>query len=67
MIDGYMNKRQILPPIKEIDLKTQKPKVTLEGKDLTIIASGYSSFLVRNTINKLKALILIPKLLMSEF
>ena len=29
-----------LAPIVEIDLKTQKPKITSQGKDLTIVASG---------------------------
>lgn len=45
-----------LPSIVEIDLKTQKPKITLEGKDLTIVASGHSSYLVRKASEKLKNL-----------
>lgn len=52
-----------LPPIKEINLKIQKPQITLEGKDLTIIASGYSSFLVRNAIAKLKSLNIYPEII----
>lgn len=36
-----------LSPIKEIDLKTQKPMISLEGKDVTIVASGHSSYLAR--------------------
>ena len=52
-----------LPPIKEINLKIQKPQITLEGKDLTIIASGYSSFLVRNASAKLKSLNIYPEII----
>ena len=52
-----------LPPIKEIDIKNQKPQITKEGKDLTIIASGYSSFLVRNVSNKLKDLNIYPEII----
>ena len=52
-----------LPPIKEISLKIQKPQITLEGKDLTIIASGYSSFLVRNASAKLKNLNIYPEII----
>ena len=52
-----------LPPIKEINLKIQKPQITLGGKDLTIIASGYSSFLVRNASAKLKNLNIYPEII----
>ena len=52
-----------LAPIKEINLKIQKPQITLEGKDLTIIASGYSSFLVRNASAKLKNLNIYPEII----
>jgi acetoin:2,6-dichlorophenolindophenol oxidoreductase subunit beta len=44
-----------LPPISEFDLKTQKPKITTEGKDITIVASGHSSYLVRQANEKLRA------------
>jgi pyruvate/2-oxoglutarate/acetoin dehydrogenase E1 component len=45
-----------LPPIIELDLKAEKPKITLKGTDLTIVASGYSSHLVREACEKLKNL-----------
>ena len=45
-----------LPPIVELDLKTQKPEISLVGTDLTILASGYSSYLARKAHEKLKIL-----------
>jgi pyruvate dehydrogenase E1 component beta subunit len=45
-----------LPPIVELDLKDQKPKISLEGTDVTIVASGHSSYLVRKASEKLKTL-----------
>ena len=36
-----------LPPIVEVDLKLQKPFITQTGSDITIVASGHSSFLAR--------------------
>ena len=52
-----------LPPIVELDLKTQKPRISSEGKDITIIASGHSSFLARNAIKKLKDLNICPEII----
>ena len=43
-----------LPKIVELDLKTQKPKITSKGKDVTIVASGYSSYLARKANEKLR-------------
>ncbi len=43
-----------LPEIVELELKDQKPKISIEGKDLTIIASGYSSYLSREAAKQLK-------------
>jgi len=43
-----------LPRILELDLKTQKPKITSKGKDVTIVASGYSSYLARQANEKLR-------------
>ncbi|MDB2698965.1 hypothetical protein N9Y77_05295 [Candidatus Pelagibacter bacterium] len=43
-----------LPRIVELDLKTQKPKITLKGKDVTIVASGHSSYLARKANEKLR-------------
>jgi len=43
-----------LPRIVELNLKTQKPKITSKGKDVTIVASGYSSYLARQANEKLR-------------
>ena len=43
-----------LNPIMELDLKTQKPKVIVEGKDVTIIATGHASFLAKQANDKLR-------------
>lgn len=48
------DQEDILPPIKEIDLTTQKPIVTSKGKDITIVASGHSSLLAREATQDLK-------------
>ena len=45
-----------LPPIVELDLKDQKPQISLEGTDVTIVASGHSSYLARKAGEKLKTL-----------
>lgn len=37
----------ILPPVRELDLSSQKPVVSIEGEDITIVASGYTSLLAR--------------------
>lgn len=34
-----------LPPVVEIDLRKEGPKCLIEGKDLTIVGSGYSALL----------------------
>ena len=39
-----------LPKIVELDLKTQKPKITSKGKDVTIVASG--SLLISSKTSK---------------
>jgi acetoin:2,6-dichlorophenolindophenol oxidoreductase subunit beta len=43
-----------LPPIVELDLTTQKPIISINGSDITIVASGHSSFLARESIEQLK-------------
>jgi len=43
-----------LLPINEIDLRAQKPVVSISGTDITIIASGHASYLAREAANKLK-------------
>ena len=52
-----------LSSIVELDLKTQKPLISSEGKDITIIASGHSSYLVRNASKKLKDLNISPEII----
>lgn len=43
-----------LPPIVEPNLLLEKPKISIKGKDITIVASGYSSLLARNAARLLK-------------
>jgi pyruvate dehydrogenase E1 component beta subunit len=52
-----------LTPVVELDLKTQKPKITSKGKDITIIASGHSSFLARLVSKKLKTINISPEII----
>ena len=52
-----------LCPIVELDLKKQKPKITLEGKDVTIISSGHSSYLVRQASEKLISRQIYPEII----
>jgi len=52
-----------LSSIVELDLKTQKPLISFEGKDVTIIASGHSSYMVRNASKKLKDLNISPEII----
>jgi pyruvate dehydrogenase E1 component beta subunit len=47
------NQESHLEPVVELDLKSQKPLVSTEGEDLTILASGHSSYLVREAVKKL--------------
>ena len=43
-----------LPPVKEINLLDQKPRVSIKGCDITIVASGHSSLLAREAALILK-------------
>ena len=43
-----------LPPVVEIDLKTQIPLVKESGNDITIVASGHASLLAREAVKQLK-------------
>lgn len=52
-----------LPRIVELDLKTQKPKITSKGKDVTIVASGQSSYLARQANEKLKNIGINPEII----
>ncbi len=42
-----------LPPIKEIDLTSQKPLINFKGNDITIVASGHASLLSRKAAQQL--------------
>jgi len=44
-----------LPPVIELDLATQKPEISLIGSDITIVASGHASLLVREASQRLKS------------
>jgi pyruvate dehydrogenase E1 component beta subunit len=44
-----------LPAIVERDLSLERPQCLLEGNDLTIVASGYSTRLALNAANELEA------------
>lgn len=52
-----------LPRIAELDLKTQKPKITSKGNDVTIVASGYSSYLARKANGKLRNINIKPEII----
>ena len=52
-----------LPRIVELDLKTQKPKITSKGKDVTIVASGHSSYLARQANEKLRNNCIHPEII----
>tara|TARA_B100000900_G_scaffold315718_1_gene274637 strand:- start:7000 stop:7989 length:990 start_codon:yes stop_codon:yes gene_type:complete len=52
-----------LPKIVEIDLKTQKPKITSKGKDVTIVASGHSSYLARQANERLRKVSIYPEII----
>lgn len=42
-----------LPPVVELDLAKEKPKVISTGKDITIVALGYSCYLAQKAAEKL--------------
>ena len=52
-----------LPNIVELDLKSQKPQISTHGKDITILASGHSSYLVRKASEKLKNINIYPEII----
>ena len=43
-----------LPPVMELDLAAQRPKISVIGSDVTIVASGHASLLVREAEKLLK-------------
>lgn len=46
--------KEILPPIQQVHLDQQKPKVLKGGSDVTIVGSGYSTYLAMQVSEKLK-------------
>lgn len=44
-----------LAPISELDLRTQGPRRTNQGDDLTLVGSGYSSLLCRKAADELRS------------
>lgn len=54
---------EVLPPITEIDLKKEKPKIRLIGQDITIIALGYSFYLATKAAERLKKHNIFPELI----
>jgi|TARA_B100000959_G_C14942917_1_gene608618 pyruvate dehydrogenase E1 component beta subunit len=52
-----------LPPIVELDLKSQKPLITQKGVDITIVASGHASLLARESSKKLVAYNFSPEVI----
>ena len=55
-----------LSKIVELDLKTQKPKITAKGNDVTVVASGYSSYLARQANVKISTANAFLKKALSE-
>jgi len=43
-----------LPPVVEVGLKSQRPRITKTGTDITIVASGHASLLARGASIKLR-------------
>ena len=52
-----------LPRIVELDLKTQKPIITSKGNDVTIVASGHSSYLARQANERLRNIGINPEII----
>jgi len=52
-----------LPKISELKLRNQKPKITSKGNDVTIVASGYSSYLARQANKKLRKININPEII----
>lgn len=46
--------KEALPPIQELNLTQQQPKVLKQGKDVTIVGSSYSTYLAMQTAKELK-------------
>jgi pyruvate dehydrogenase E1 component beta subunit len=53
----------ILPEVVEVKLHKQKPTLSEKGKDITIVASGHASFLVRESLKELKKNKIFPEII----
>lgn len=52
-----------LPPIVEQDLSLIKPKISFKGSDVTIVASGYSSYLAKEAYKELSKEKIYPEII----
>lgn len=46
--------KEVLPPIREVNLSEQKPKILKEGTDITLVGAGYSTYLAMQACKKLE-------------
>lgn len=46
--------KEVLPPIQELNLAQQQPTILKQGRDVTIVGSGYSTYLGMQTCKELK-------------
>ena len=58
----YDQEDYISPP-KEMDLKNIKPQIIHEGDSITLVGSGYSTYLLRNIIPQLKEKKINPEII----
>lgn len=52
-----------LPEIIELDLKDQKPVISIEGEDITIVASSHASLLARESLKQLNEENIYPEII----
>jgi acetoin:2,6-dichlorophenolindophenol oxidoreductase subunit beta len=52
-----------LPEVVEVELHKQKPMLSEKGKDITIVASGHASLLVRESLKELKKNKIFPEII----
>lgn len=57
------DQEDVLPPIVELDLKEQGPKISIKGTDITIVASGHSSLLSREAALNLENKGIFPEII----
>lgn len=49
------DRRAVLPPVVERPLAAEGPKIVREGRDVTLVGAGYSSFLCENAADALSS------------